>query len=119
MSSQVSIYAIVEMNRRAETSTLKVRSELARIGSISGVLKVVRQGIYLQMQYRNQVALVDPQEALSVLHKIPRDTDETEVWRLLMEHDRSPVKESTPPPLIVALVAISFVLAILVFLNSY
>lgn len=86
VTGPVSIYAIAEMNKRAEEYTLKVRSELFRIGCSPADLSVLRQGIYLQMKYQQQIILVSPQEVLGVLHKIPRGTDLSEIWERICQH---------------------------------
>lgn len=80
MGSPAGLYGIAEMNRRAEELTLKVRSELSRIGFSPGQLKVHRQGIYIMMQYRYQAILADPYEVLIVLKKISRDLSDAEIW---------------------------------------
>lgn len=86
VTSTVSIYAIAEMNRRAEEGTLKVRSELFRIGCSPSDLSVLRQGVYLQMKYQQQIVLASPQEVLWILRKIPRGTELSEVWELVFQH---------------------------------
>lgn len=86
MTGPVSIYAIAEMNKRAEEYTLKVRSELFRIGCNPSALNVLRQGVYLQMKYQQQIILVSPQEVLSILHKIPQGTELPEVWDRICQH---------------------------------
>ena len=86
MTGPVSIYAIAEMNKRAEESALKVRSELFRIGCSPADLNVLRQGVYLQMKHQQQIILVSPQEVLGVLHKIPRGTELPEVWERICQH---------------------------------
>ncbi|HKJ04983.1 MAG TPA: hypothetical protein VJ974_05245 [Geopsychrobacteraceae bacterium] len=80
MGSPAGLYGIAEMNRRAEELTLKVRSELSRIGFSPGKLKVHRQGIFIMMQYRYQAILADPYEVLIVLKKISRDLSDAEIW---------------------------------------
>jgi len=86
VTGPVSIYAIAEMNKRAEEYTLKVRSELFRIGCSPADLSVLRQGVYLQMKYQQQIILVSPQEVLGVMHKIPRGTDLPEIWERICQH---------------------------------
>lgn len=86
VASPVSIYAIAEMSRRAEEGTLKVRGELFRIGCRPSDLSVLRQGVYLQMKYQQQIILVSPQEVLGVLRKIPRGAELSEVWELVFQH---------------------------------
>jgi len=85
-TSSVGIYAIAEMSQRAEEGTLKVRSELFRIGCRPPDLSVLRQGGYLQMKCRQQIILVSPQEVLGVLRKIPRGTALSEVWERVFQH---------------------------------
>jgi len=86
VTGATSIYAIAEMNKRAEEYVLKVRSELFRIGCRSSELSVLRRGIYLQMKYRQQMILVSPQEVLGVLYKIPRGADIEEIWERICRH---------------------------------
>jgi hypothetical protein len=86
MTGPVSIYAIAEMNRRAEEYTLKVRSELFRIGCTPERLQVLRQGVYLQMKYQQQIILVPPNEILGVLKKLPAGTEDAEIWEKVCEH---------------------------------
>jgi len=86
VTGPVSIYAIAEMNKRAEEYTLKVRSELFRIGCHPAELSVLRQGVYLQMKYQQQIILVSPQEVFGVLHKIPRGTELEEIWERICQH---------------------------------
>ena len=86
MTGPVSIYAIAEMRKRAEESTLKVRGELSRIGCNPSTLNVLRQGVYLQMKYQQQIILVPPQEVLGVLHKIPRGAELPDVWVCICQH---------------------------------
>ena len=86
MTGPVSIYAIAEMNRRAEEYTLKVRGELFRIGCSPERLQVVRQGAYLQMKHQQQIILVPPHEILSILQKIPVGAEEAVVWEKVCEH---------------------------------
>ena len=80
MTGPVSFYAFAELNRQSEGYTLKVRSELSRIGCSPDSFPVFRQGAYLQLKYRKRIILAPPQEILSILHKVPRGTDEAEVW---------------------------------------
>jgi hypothetical protein len=86
VTGPVSIYAIAEMNKRAEEYTLKVRSERFRIGCSPADLSVLGQGVYLQMKYQQQIILVSPQEVLGVLHKIPRGTELPEIWERICQH---------------------------------
>jgi hypothetical protein len=86
VNSPASIYAIAEMNKRAEEYALKVRSELFRIGCSPAELNVLRQGVYLQMKYQQQIILVPPQEVLGILHKIPRGTELPEIWERICQH---------------------------------
>jgi hypothetical protein len=86
VTSPVSIYAIAEMSKRAEEGTLKVSGELFRIGCSPSDLSVLRQGVYLQMKFRQQIILVSPQEVLGVLRKIPRGTELSEVWSCVFQH---------------------------------
>lgn len=80
MTGPVSIYALATMNQRAEESTLKVRSELSRLGCPLDRIPVLRQGAYIQLKYRKQIILAPPQAILSVLRKVPRGTAEAEIW---------------------------------------
>ena len=80
MAGPADIYAITEMNRRAEEYVLKARSELFRIGCSPEKMKVLRQGPYLQMQYRRKIILADPGSVLMVLKKSAVGIDEEEVW---------------------------------------
>jgi hypothetical protein len=93
VTGPVSIYAIAEMNKRAEEYTLKVRSELSRIGCSLADLSVMRQGVYLQMKYQQQIILVSPQEVLGVLHKIPRGTELPEIWERVCLHSHKREKQ--------------------------
>lgn len=80
MTGPVSFYAPATMDRKSEEHTLKVRSELSRIGCSQECFSVFRQGAYLQLKYHKQIILAPPQAILSVLHKVPRGTDEAEIW---------------------------------------
>lgn len=86
VTGPVSIYAIAEMAKRAEESTLKVRSELFRLGCDPSTINVLRQGVYLQMKCQQQIILVSPQEVLGILHKIPRGTELSEIWEHICQH---------------------------------
>ncbi|SEA40153.1 hypothetical protein SAMN05660420_02008 [Desulfuromusa kysingii] len=117
MTSPVSIYAIAEMSRRAEAGNLKVRSELFRIGCNPASLSVLRQGVYLQMTYREQIVLVSPQEVLGVLRKIPRGTALPEVWERIFQHAHQLGKQQRLTYRGLMVVLFSF-LAVLSFLIS-
>jgi len=80
MTGPVSFYALAELNRQSEGDTLKVRSELSRIGASPDSFLVFKQGAYLQLKYRKQIILASPQEILSILHKIQMGSDEAEIW---------------------------------------
>ena len=94
MSGPASIYAIAEMNKRAEEYSLKVRSELFRIGCSPKQISVIRQGSYLQMKYQQQILLAPPQGILSVLQKVSTGTDSASVWERICEHSRLIEKQS-------------------------
>ena len=88
MAAPTDIYAIAEMNRRAEEYTLKARSELSRIGCSPEKLKVFRQGPYLQLQYRRNIILADPCGVLMVLKKTAVGLDEEKVWERVIDNVR-------------------------------
>lgn len=88
MTGPVSMYAIAEMNKRAEEITLKIRGELFRIGCAPNRLKVLRQGSYLQLSYGQQIILAEPYEALITLKKTPVGVGEAEVWQRLSKTAR-------------------------------
>ncbi|WP_303720215.1 hypothetical protein [Malonomonas rubra] len=114
MSGPGSIYAIAEMNKRAEEYSLKVRSELFRIGCSPRQISVIRQGSYLQMKYQQQVILVPPQGILSVLQKIPQRADSSVIWERVCEHSRFLEKQSQTT--CGWLAAVASLLVLLVFL---
>lgn len=75
-----SIYAIAEMNKRAEETTQKVRRELLRIGCFPRELRVLRQGSFLQFKHRQQIILADPDEVLALLRQLPDGLSVDEIW---------------------------------------
>jgi hypothetical protein len=121
VTSPVSIYAIAEMSRRAEESTLKVRSELFRIGCRPSDLSVLRQGVYLQMKYQQQIVLVSPQEVLGILRKIPRGTELSEVWELVFQHAHKLEKQKrlTYGGLAVILLSVLLFVGLLIALRTF
>jgi len=118
LTGPTSIYAIAEMNKRAELYTLKVRSELFRIGCHPSELSVLRQGIYLQMKYQQQIILVSPQEILGVLHKIPRGTELPEIWERICRHAHKVEKQKRRNRSWTAAVAVSLIV-LAAFLTLY
>ncbi|WP_321368166.1 hypothetical protein [uncultured Desulfuromusa sp.] len=121
MTGPVSIYAIAEMSRRAEEGTLKVRSELFRIGCKPSDLSVLRQGVYLQIKCRQQIILVSPQEVLGVLRKIPRGTELSEVFQLVFQHAHQLEEQKQLPPrgLVIILISLLILVAFLFALNYF
>lgn len=83
MAGMGSMIAISEMNRRSEEMILRVRSELFRNGSTPENFSVERQGLFLQMTYRQQTILTDPYEVLIVLRKMNAGLDDKEIWERL------------------------------------
>jgi hypothetical protein len=81
MIGPVSIFAIAEMNQRAAAATKQVRAELFRIGCAPAGIQVRQQGVYLQMRYRRQVLLADPEQVLAALEKMPVGLADAEVWQ--------------------------------------
>ena len=94
VTGPVSIYAIAEMNRRAEEYTLKVRSELFRIGCGTDGFQVLRQGTYIQIKYHNQIILADPSEVLMVLRKTSVGLDAEDVWGRVNQNVRQMQREN-------------------------
>jgi hypothetical protein len=94
MTGPVSIYAIAEMNKRAEECTLKVRSELFRIGCGTKEFQVLRQGSYIQMKHHNQIILADPYEVLMVLKKTKVGLEAEEVWGRINQNVRQLQREN-------------------------
>lgn len=114
MSGPVSIHAIAEMNRRAEEYSLKVRSELFRIGCPPQQISVIRQGPYLQMKHQQQIIIAPPQGLLSVLQRIPAGAECTTVWGRICQHARLLDKQAKASRSWIA--ATLSLLALLVFL---
>lgn len=86
MTGPINVYTIAEMNRRAEEAALKVRTELFRIGCAPKKIQVLKQGYYLQVRYRQQIILADPEEVLSALQKMPVGLEVPEIWGKILNN---------------------------------
>lgn len=81
----MSIYALIEMNKRAEEYTLKVRSELFRIGCGPESIQVFRHGMYLKIIHKEQIVMISPQVILGALRKLPQTTEDTDIWKTICD----------------------------------
>jgi hypothetical protein len=91
-----SMYAIAEMNQRAEEMALRVRSELFRIGCLPEEIRVERRGPFLVLTCRNQTIHVDPFEVLILLRKTPTGLDSARVWAQIYKKAHQTQKQKTP-----------------------
>ena len=80
MTGPVSIYAVAEMNRRAEEELAMVRRELFRCGCPPAGIQVLRQGYLLQLSWRRELVRTDADKLLEVLKAMPTGSGESQVW---------------------------------------
>jgi hypothetical protein len=88
MSSQGSIYGIIEMNRRIEMTCQNVKRELLRIGCPPERIGVMRRGANLQINHQQQSITVPAQEVLGFLKNVPTGTDYSTVWKQVYENEQ-------------------------------
>lgn len=107
-----SMYAIAEMNARAEQLVMRVRSELFRIGCSPANFAVVRSGPHVRMQYGNQQVEADPHEVLVALRGTPTGAEKDFVWQQMIRHGHERAEATTNIPFGRLVAAAGLVLAL-------
>jgi len=88
------IYAIAEMNARAEQLVMRIRGELFRIGCPPERFNVERCGPHVRMCYRNQLIESDPQDVLVALKGLPTGAEDNRIWQRMTRRGIEQVQNS-------------------------